>query len=241
MEKTGSSASIDDLRRQINILKERKRSIDGSKRHVPFSGVIISIVMLIVYYYTRSSIPLIIGIFYFTIAIIYPFLRITAPIDTEIEALEGELSFELTGVDAKEERAERFFKAHDIGLRKYYDQALNQTKVIFVVGIVCIIIGFGFIGTSFYLLYVKNNIFRNIEEKILIATLGTISGILTNFVALIYLRIFVETTKSFTSFHQKLVSSNHLYFVNLMLSKIEDKETLNATIKEISQKITEKI
>ncbi|WP_371825425.1 hypothetical protein [Mucilaginibacter sp. SMC90] len=102
------------------------------------------------------------------------------------------------------------------------------------------VVGFIFIGLSFYFIFNEkdNSLFR---EKILIGILGTSSGILTNFVAVIYLKMYSETTKSFTSFHYKLVSTNHLHFVNFLLSKIDNKDVLNKAIKEISDKITNKI
>jgi hypothetical protein len=233
--------SNDQLRSDINILKQRKRKIDETRKFVPLTGIIISLIMLIVYFFSGKSVSaLVIGIFYFCVSIIYPLLRISDPITNEIDSLESELSLNLTGVEAKEERAERLFKAHDVGLRRYYDQALSQTKVIFIIGIFCILVGFGFIAASFYIIYEKDSS-TNINEKILIGVLGTASGVLTNFVAVIYMKIYSETTKSFTSFHYKLVSSNHLHFVNFLISKIEDKNVLNDTLRDISSKITEKI
>jgi hypothetical protein len=231
----------DHLRSEINLLKERKRSIEETKRFVPISGMIVSGIMVVLYFVLGKSVSaLVIGVFYFCISMIYPFFRLSDPINNEIDALETELSLNLTGVEAKEERAERLFKSHDIGLRKYYDQALSQTKVIFLIGIFCVFVGFAFIGTSFYIIYEKGA-GSKIDEKILIAVLGTISGILTNFVAVIYMKIYSKTAESFTSFHIKLVSSNHLHFANFLLSKIKDESVLNETLKDISNKIADKL
>ena len=237
---------IDELRSKIHELKQQKIKVEETKKFVPLTGILIFVVMLIVYFFIiKSTVAVVIGIFYFFIALIYPLFGLSEPIANEIDALESELAFSLTGVEAKEERAERLFKLHDIGLKKYYDQALNQTKVIFIMGIFCMIVGFVFIGLSFYFIFTNsgNNINKAslLNEKILVGVLGTASGILTNFVAVVYLKMYNETTKSFTSFHYKLVSTNHLHFVNFLLSKIEDKEIFNKALKDIATKVTKKI
>ena len=63
---------------------------------------------------------------------------------------------------------------------------------------------------------------ESFNEKILTAIVGLVSGILTNFVAAIYLKMFAETISTLSGFHRKLVTTNHLHFANFLLAKISD-------------------
>ncbi|UOE51079.1 hypothetical protein MTO98_08325 [Mucilaginibacter sp. SMC90] len=111
----GIDINIDQLRKDINILKQQKRKIDDTRKFVPITGILIFVIMLIVYFFFKSIIALVIGIFYFGVALIYPLFRLSDPITNEIDSLESELSLSLTGVEAKEERAERLFNHTMLG------------------------------------------------------------------------------------------------------------------------------
>ncbi len=233
--------NVKKLRDEIEQAKARKHLFDQFGKVLPLTGVVICVTMLLLYFsLEKDPVFLGIGIFYFVIVLIYPVFNLSKSIGLEIEALQSELSLILTGVEAIEQRAERLFKSHEINLRRYYDQALTQSGFIFVVGIVCILIGFCFVGLSFYLLYDEKLADDN-YTKTVITILGIASGVLTNFVAIIYLKIYAQTTKSFTNFHEKLVTTNHLHFANFLVSKINDKKILNASLRDISKKITEKL
>ncbi|MEL6718993.1 MAG: hypothetical protein AAFP82_09780 [Bacteroidota bacterium] len=179
-----------------------------------------------------------IGVFYLLIAIIFPSFKIGKSLNTEIDSLQSELMLGLTSSDAVEERAERLFKSHEIDLKKYYDQALSHSASIFFAGIICLGIGFAFIGASIFII-TKSNFHESMiamekYDKILVAILGTVSGILTNFIGAIFLKMYSETIKSLRTFHEKLVSTNHLHFSNFLISKIENKRLRENTLKEIS-------
>jgi len=180
------------------------------------------------------------GIIYLAISILYPIFDLGESIAIEIEALQSDLSLGVTGNEALEQRAERLFKSHEIGLRRFYDQALKQSNVIFITGIICLLFGFSFLGYSFY--YIIN--LKSIKEpttifyeKILISSLGIASGILTNFVAVLYLKMYERTIRSMTSFHGKLVTTNHLHFANFLIAKISDKKVMDESLREIATKI----
>ena len=237
---TDNSNDIENLRADVENAKRRKLFYDKLRKSVPLIGVTISISMMTVYYFYNEPIILGIGIFYFIVAITYPMFELGKSVNTEVEALESEISLRTTGSDAIELRAERLFKAHEIELRRYYAQSLKQNNIIFIVGVFCILAGFGFIALSFILIGGQSHD-DNFNQKVLISVLGISSGILTNFVAIIYLKIFSNTLKAFTTFHNKLVSTNHLHFVNFLVSKIGDQDTRNQSLKVLSDKIADKI
>ncbi|WP_410611262.1 TRADD-N-associated membrane domain-containing protein [Amycolatopsis sp. lyj-109] len=138
----------------------------------------------------------------------------------DIEAVRGQQDLEqMLSTAVLERRAMKLFQVHSQQLRRYYDQALRQRGIIFLTGIFCILAGFAVVGVAFALL--KSATPASSLEKILIATLGAIGGILGNFIAVVYLRMFTETIKSIGTFHDRLVATHHLHFANFLISKVK--------------------
>lgn len=211
-------SEVDDLRRQLQSLREKRSYYTAFGRVVPATGVLVFVVLIAIYWNWGSQLALVIGAFYLIVAIVFPVFTYAGALDTEIEAIESEIALRLTGAEATEQRAERLFRSHGIDLRRYYQQTLRHSGFVFISGIGCIIVGFCIISYTFYI--IKS--LSNLDEKILTAILGLTAGILTNFVAAIYLKMFAETISALTSFHRKLVTTNHLHFANLLLAKISD-------------------
>jgi hypothetical protein len=142
-------------------------------------------------------------------------------IDTEIQSVVNETDLTRSSELSIEERAERLFRYHQFELKRYYDQALGQSGWIFRAGLLCIVIGFALIaGTGYFL--ISNSTGKNLSEQIVIASLGAGGSILANFVGAIYLRMFSETIKSLTEFHNRLVATHRLHFGNFLAAKIND-------------------
>jgi hypothetical protein len=209
---------VNELRAQLQELRQKRSYYGVIGRFVPVTGVLIFMGLFGVYFKWDSQLALVIGTFYLIVAIAFPAFTYAGALDTEIEAVESEIALRLTGAEATEQRAERLFRSHGIDLRRYYQQTLRHSAFVFAAGIGCIALGFGVIGYAFYIL--KGN--GDIQEKMLTAALGLISGVLTNFVAVIYLKMFAETIAALTGFHKKLVTTNHLHFANFLLAKISD-------------------
>lgn len=210
-----------NIRGELEQLRRKKEFYEKFSRFVPIIGIVFFLAGLAFWYFGQGSIFfLYLGIIYLLVAITFPLFPITESVSTEIEALESELILQSTGVDAVEQRAERLFRAHEIDLKRYYQQTLRHSNIISFVGIICLIAGFAIIGFSFYLIWINPNI--DLNNKLILSTYGITSGILTNFVAILYLKMFSETIKSLTVFHQKLVSTNHLHFASFLISKISN-------------------
>lgn len=140
--------------------------------------------------------------------------------EADLQEVENELELLSIALSSEEERAEKLFKHHHIELKKYYDENLKQSSWIFVVGILCIAGGFGIITFTLYLLY--NNLSSPIENKIIIASMGAVGAILTNFIAVVFLKMHAETIKSLTEFHNRFVNTHHLYFGNFLVARVKD-------------------
>ncbi|PFF53028.1 hypothetical protein COC65_24395 [Bacillus thuringiensis] len=166
---------------------------------------------------------------------IQPLRRWSTPDIIELQELENELDLLSISHSSLEERSEKLFKHHHLELKKYYDENLKQSSWIFVVGIVCILIGFAIIGITLYFLIANSS--NELENKIIVASVGAIGAILSNFIAVIYLKMHAETVKALTEFHNRFVNTHHFYFSNFLLSKIQNEDKREDALVELALKI----
>lgn len=132
-------------------------------------------------------------------------------------------------------KAEKQFKLHQNELQKYYSQNLSHSQKIFYTGIVCIILGFGIIAFTMWILSTKN-----INNTLELMITGGIGGVLSNFIGVIYLKMYSETLKVLIEFHNKLVYTHNLHFSNYLLAKVENKELKEKILQEAILAIVKK-
>ncbi|WP_257149104.1 TRADD-N-associated membrane domain-containing protein [Bacillus cereus] len=154
---------------------------------------------------------------------------------TELQEIENELDLLSISHSSLEERSEKLFKHHHLELKRYYDENLKQSSWIFVVGIVCIVIGFAIIGITLYFLIANSS--NELENKLIVASVGAIGAILSNFIAVIYLKMHSEAVKSLTEFHNRFVNTHHFYFSNFLVSKIQNEDKREDALVELALKI----
>jgi hypothetical protein len=122
--------------------------------------------------------------------------------------------------DARERRALKLLQANTFALRRYYDQALRQRTLVSLLGVGCILGGFGTVAAAFLVLDGVGD--ADPTTKIVVGVVGAVGGILANYVAVIFLRMFGETVRSATSFHTRLVETQHAYLGYLAIAKVGD-------------------
>ncbi|WP_377866439.1 hypothetical protein [Bacillus sp. R86525] len=175
----------------------------------------------------------------FTFMVMYfftqPLRRPSNEYITELQEVENELDLLSISHSSLEERSEKLFKHHHFELKRYYDENLKQSSWIFVVGIACILIGFAIIGITLYFLITNSS--NELENKIIVASVGAIGAILSNFIAVIYLKMHSEAVKSLTEFHNRFVHTHHFYFGNFLLSKIQNESKREDALVELALKI----
>lgn len=237
---TGPSNRGDYLRNEIFQRRSRMQRVAGFTKLYPWFGVTLIGGSILTYRFLWSNkLFLVICLFYGVIFLIgsVALPRLSGG-DTELLALENELDLLESETVSSELRAEKLFKSHQIGLKQYYDQTLRHSGWIFIVGIACIFAGFVIVGASLYFVLTADSS-KTLQEKIIVASLGALAGILSNFIAAIYLKMFSETVSSLTTFHQKLVKTHHLHFANFLAAKISDGALRDNTIAEISKKVAD--
>jgi hypothetical protein len=161
-----------------------------------------------------------------TIAGVFPAL------DRRLHDIDDEIEYFQCLLEEPEQRADRRFRHHQIELKRYYDQTLNQSSLIFYVGIFNILLGVSIIFIFGYFITISK---LDAQTKIIVGALGAVGSILSNYIAIIYGGMFKELIKSLTEFHNRLVTTNHLYYGLFLSSQIkEDKELLNKTLSKMA-------
>ena len=158
----------------------------------------------------------------------------------DIQDAEGEKDLLTIADDSIQQRAEKLFRVHQLELKKYYDQTLKHSSRIFAVGIVCLLLGFVIIGGTIYLVILPSSQqLQGLPEKVTLAVLGAIGGVLSNFIAAIYLKMHSETIKSLTEFHNRLVLTHHLHFGNFLAAKIANENLRESTLANIASSLVQ--
>jgi hypothetical protein len=170
----------------------------------------------------RSAIGIIIYLFIFPIII---FINLDKRFESRIFEIKDEIDLLDVGKVSSEMRAEKQFRIHGNELKRYYDQALKHGSWIFIAGISNLFIGIAIIAVTLYL--VSNT--SSDGNGLIIGVIGGISGILTNFIAVIFLKMYSGTIKSLNDFHDRLVFTNRMHYSNLLVSKIFDEDLKSKT------------
>lgn len=211
------------LQSELSRLKNWKKQLNLLRSLSPVTGVIICFASIIAFIFLKQSeVWIIFGTIYFSLTLFIAFLPIYGGVDDQIDTLENEILLSSTDTAINEQRSQRLFKTHEIELRRYYTQALRHGTMIFIIGIVCILIGFGIVFYTLDKLWTTTELPR--DDKIIVATFGFMSGIMTSFVGAVFLKMFESVMSSINIFHERLVTTNRLYFANFVITKIKDKE-----------------
>lgn len=152
-------------------------------------------------------------------------------IEEELKNLDFEIDLQQFEVSKKESRAEKILLINNYQLRRYYDLNIIQNIWVFGLGIFCIILGIGVIGLTFYLVIEVANKF---ELKIITAAIGTVGSFMTNYIAVIFLKMHASATTNLSAFHSRLVETHQLLFGNLFASRIEDDKIRWDTLSQLA-------
>ena len=158
-------------------------------------------------------------------------------IEEGIQTIDFEIDLQQYEVSIPERRAEKILRIHQAQLRRYYDLNLSQNVWLFAVGVFCILLGAAVIALTFYWI---TNMTDGVQEKIIVASLGGVGAVLTNFIAAIYLKMHSMASESLNVFHSKLVESQELLLSNLLASRIEDNQKRWDTLSNISTTIVQR-
>ncbi len=156
--------------------------------------------------------------------------------DVRIRLGDLELAYDIEQFEINKELsyAEKTLRLHNIQLEKYYSQNLSQSKWIFCVGLICILIGLSIVVATCY--FVSTSAISD-TSKIIIGILGGLSALLTDFVAAFYLKMNSEISSTLRDFHSRLVDTHKILMGSLIAAKIDDKELKHQTLSEMAKEV----
>jgi hypothetical protein len=150
------------------------------------------------------------------------------------EDLEFQIDLGDDSVGPAERRAEKTLWRNDRRLQRYYDVNLKQNVGLFSIGIFCMVAGV-IIAITTGAIAVSQ---EKIESKVIIAVLGAVSSVLTNYVAAIYLKMHASAAANLGRFHSRLVDTHQVLFGDLIASRIETKKTREQTLSKMAVNLT---
>lgn len=226
------------LKDELKKLKDRYSRRSAMTRLYMVVGLLMFVATPIVYFIFNNKLTMFF-LLYGVLFLVAPLAKPLSILEIQIRDIENEIDLLGMTVSPAEQRAEKLFKSHQLELKKYYDQTLRHSTWIFVVGIFCIALGFGVVIWAIYAVQTMQPQ-SELSDKIVIGTLGSVAGILANFIAVIYLKMFSEIVKSLTEFHSRLVTTHHLHFANFLTAKIEDALLKQKTLADMAETLSKK-
>ncbi len=128
-------------------------------------------------------------------------------------------------------QAEIRFDNSQSDFKRFFDINLNQLSWVFKLGIGTVLAGMVIIFLAIIMFAVS--------PKYNIAVLtGAISGVLVDFIGVIFIRMYTETIKASIQLQNKLVHNNDNLLANLLAEDIDDKNLRNQTLSEIAKTIS---
>lgn len=163
----------------------------------------------------------------------------------EIRRREVELDLaQYEPASADEERAEKLFRLNQLELANYYRLNLNQNRVAFVIGIVCIGAGLAVAATTLMLLLQAPTLAGGAPveatTQTLVAGIGAVSTIMVNVVGALFLRLHGLASRDLNQFHDRLVGTSDLFLANVIVARMQPGERQQATIARMALAMAER-
>lgn len=148
----------------------------------------------------------------------------------EEDALREEQEFSKIDLAERALRAEKMFRMNQKELMRYYDMNLAQTKFLSLLGILMITFGVLTVAASLC-------IYIAIDADKTLLFVGSISGIIVDFIGAIFIKMYTKNIEAAVKFHAKFADSNNLLLANSIANKIENEQIRETTLSENSKNI----
>jgi hypothetical protein len=158
-------------------------------------------------------------------------------LDADMQEIDYKIDIQRFQVSVSETRAEKILRLNDFQLRRYYESTLKQNGWVFLLGILCIVLGVGISGFTLWLV-VWSRADAKLSDKIVTAALGAVSSLLTNYVAVMYLKMHAAAAAAMITFHERLVATHQSLFGNLVASRITDDKLRWDTLAKIALNVS---
>lgn len=163
-------------------------------------------------------------------------------LETDLEEIDYKIDLQRFQVSLSESRAEKVLRLNDFQLRRYYDSTLRHNSLAFWLGVICIALGVGISAWALWFVAGPSAAERGpdgLGEKIVTAVLGAVAALLTNYVAVIYLKIHAAAAGNMVTLHARLVDTHRALLGNLVASRITDEKLRWNTFAEIARSVSQ--
>jgi hypothetical protein len=230
----------------IKDLQDRQRKRESGRRRlrwIQFGCLLVAVVFIAAAVFMAYGWQKNYWVFFFSLyglgaAVLFPSFRSRVhELDVDIQEIDYKIDLQRFQVSVGEMRAEKILRLNDFQLRRYYESTLKQNGWVFWLGIFCIVLGVGIAGfTLWFVIWPQAG--ANLSDKIVTATLGAVSSLLTNYVAVMYLKMHASASAAMMTFHERLVATHQSLFGNLVASRITDDKLRWDTLAKIALNVS---
>jgi hypothetical protein len=148
-------------------------------------------------------------------------LMLPASRERDIKEIQDEIDLRQMTEATPEQKAHKLLSIQQGQLSRYFDVILQQSRSIFVVGIFAMLVG---VGVVVWAIWQTQIVKGDLGEKAIVAGLGAIGAILTNYIAAIFLKMFADIGQAVQRSVGAMTQSLQLNFANVVISNIEKPE-----------------
>jgi hypothetical protein len=239
LDESRNLESIQDMQNRQSLLQQHSARLHQIKLGGLIVGsVCIAFACFLGFSYGMKIMPGIIGVY--GMAILLVAFGTRAGIrrsEVAEEELDYKIDLQRYRVSVPEARAEKILRLNDFQLRRYYESTLRQNGFVFWLGIFCIILGVAISALALWFVAGPTSASlgsKGLGDKIVTAVLGAVGALLTNYVAVIYLKMHAEAAKNLVTLHSRLVDTHRSLFGNLVASRISDEKMRWDTLAKIA-------
>jgi len=153
--------------------------------------------------------------------------------ELDVKDMEDEIDLRQMKSASLEQKAHKLLRIQQSQLARYLDVILQQSRGIFVVGIAAMLVG---VGVVVFTIWQTKHMRPDVDtwQKAIVAVVGSIGAILTNYIAAIYLKMFSDIGAAVQKSVGSLSQSNNINFANVLAANITSEDARNETLKEIA-------
>lgn len=153
--------------------------------------------------------------------------------ELDAKEVEDELDLRQMKSASLEQKAHKLLRIQQGQLSRYLEVILQQSRNIFVVGIGAMLAG---VGVVIFTIWQTKSMDPHADtvQKAIVAIVGAVGAILTNYVAAIYLKMFSDIGGAVQKSVASLSQSTNVNFANVLVAYISTTDKRDEALKEIA-------
>jgi len=173
------------------------------------------------------------GLLYSTLILVAAAVISPRRFELDAKDIEDEIDLRQMKSASLEQKAHKLLRIQQSQLTRYLDVILQQSRGIFVVGIAAMLVG---VGVVVFTIWQTKSMGPDVDnwQKAIVAVVGSVGAILTNYIAAIYLKMFSDIGGAIQKSVGSLSQSNNINFANVLAANITSEDARNETLKEIA-------